>query len=122
MRIRVENDQKKKTEIRNLKQQVFRFFFKFINIPLVSDLFSIIPIHNVKHALDSIPLLDNNNTFNILLLKIAAPKISPPDFPIEFDDKSKYVSVLFFEREDARSDALWRRIMFQPNFNISMEK
>ena len=103
--MRTKNVPKKKTEIRNLEQQVFRFSFIF-RLPLVSDLFSIIPIHKVKHALDSIPLLDNNNTFNILLFNIAAPKISPPDFPIEFDDKSKYVSVLFFEREEARSDAL----------------
>jgi hypothetical protein len=43
----------------------------------------------VKHALDSIPLLDNIKVFNDLLLGKASPIASPPSLPSAFQDRSE---------------------------------
>ena len=78
-----------------------------------------IPMQMIKQAFDSIPLLDNIKVSNDLLLSTALPIASPPSFPKELHDKSKYNKVVFVDNEFPRATALDSLIIFQPNFNIS---
>lgn len=78
-----------------------------------------IPIQIIKHAFDSIPLLDKIKVSNVLLFNTAFPMASPPSFPSELQDKSKCNKVVFLDKEFPSATALDNLIIFQPSFNIS---